>query len=177
MALDNFKWEIDPDAIDDSLGRLRDQARRLFDQGRYTKVRFLYKGKALLPDLPLAAVVAAEGLSFALAGPLRLLVVNLGMKAFIDVEFVHEASERVREGQALYADGEVDAAEGKYREALAMKPEDTAALYALGILLRVTGRREEALDLLTRAARDSAHPDGVKAAEALEKMKRGSKTL
>jgi tetratricopeptide (TPR) repeat protein len=177
MALDDFKWEIDPNAIDESLGRLRDQLKRLFDQGRYTKVRFKYKGRQLLPDVPLGAVVAAEGLSWALAGPLRLIVVNLGVKAFIEVEFVHEASERVREGQDLYNDGEVDAAEAKYREALAMKPEDTSALYHLGVLLRVTGRRDEAIDLLTRAAKDAANSEGAKAAEALEKMKRGAKTL
>src|SRR5262245_40436563 len=123
MTLDDFKFEIDPDAVDESLGKLRAQLKGLFDQGRYTKVRFKYKGKPLLPDVPLAALVAAEGISWALAGPLRLLVVNLGVKAFIEVELVHEATERVREGQELYNDGEVDAAEAKYREALAMKPE------------------------------------------------------
>lgn len=175
--MDDFKWEIDPDKLDESLERLRAQAKRLFDQGRYTKVRFKYKGKPLLPDLPLAAVAAAEGLSLAFAGPLRLVVVNLGMKAFLEVEFVHEATERVREGQALFADGEVDAAEAKYREALAMKPDDTSALYALGVLLRVTGRREEALATLEKAAKDAEHPDGVKAAEALEKMRKGPKSL
>jgi tetratricopeptide (TPR) repeat protein len=177
MALEDLKWEIDPEAIDESLGRLREQLKRLYDQGRYTKVRLKYKGKQLLPDVPLAAVVAAEGVSWALAGPLRLLVVNLGVKAFIEVELIHEATERVREGQELYNDGEVDAAEAKYREALTMKPEDTSALYHLGVLLRVTGRRDEAVETLTRAAKDTAHPDGVKAQEALEKMKRGPKTL
>src|SRR5436190_22436099 len=137
---DAFKWEIDPEKIDDSLQKLRDQLKRLFDQGRYTRVRFKYKGKPLGPDLPLAAVVAAEGLSLFLAGPLRILVVNLGVKAFIEVEFIHEASDRVRDGQDFFAEGEVDAAEAKYREALAMKPDDTSALYHLGVLLRVAGR-------------------------------------
>lgn len=173
----DFRWEIDPDKLDESIQKLRDQAKRLYDQGRYTKVRFLYKGKPLFPDLPLAAVVAAEGLSLAFAGPLRLIVVNLGMKAFVDVVFIHEASERVRDGQALFQEGEVDAAEAKYREALSMKPDDTSALYHLGVLLRVTGRREEAMDALERAAKDTGNPDGVKAAETLEKLKKGTKTL
>lgn len=177
MAQDRFRWEIDPDAIDESVKQLRERLKKLVDQGRYTKVRFSYKGKPLLPDVPLAAAVAAEGLSLALAGPLKFLLVNLGMKSFIDVEFIHEATERVREGQDLFADGEVDAAEAKYREALAMKPNDTAALYHLGILLRVTGRRDEAVEVLGRAAKDTEHPDAAKAAEALERMKRGGKTL
>lgn len=177
MAQDGFRWEIDPERIDESLKSLRERLKKLVDQGRYTKVRFSYKGKPLLPDVPLAALVAAEGLSLALAGPLRFLLVNLGMRSFIEVEFIHEATERVREGQDLFADGEVDAAEAKYREALTMKPDDTAALYHLGILLRVTGRREEAVDVLGRAAKDADHPDAAKAAEALERMKRGGKTL
>lgn len=176
--MDNrFNWEVDPEKIDESLQQLREKLKRLVDQGRWTRVRFKYKGKPLGPDVPLAAVVAAEGLSLFLAGPLRLLLVNFGMKAFIEVEFVHEASERVREGQDLMADGEVEAAEAKYREALSMKPDDTAALYQLGVLLRVTGRREEAVEALERAARDSDHPDGIKAGETLEKMRRGPRNL
>jgi len=177
MAQDAFRWEIDPDAIDESIKQLRERLKKLVDQGRYTKVRFSYKGKPLLPDMPLAAIVAAEGLSLVLAGPLRFLLVNLGVRSFIEVDFIHEATERVREGQDYFAAGEVDAAESKYREALAMKPDDTAALYHLGVLLRVTGRREEAIDLLGRAAKDAEHPDAPKAAEALERMKRGVKTL
>ncbi|MDP2315150.1 MAG: tetratricopeptide repeat protein [Pseudomonadota bacterium] len=177
MAQDSFRWEIDPEAIDESIKQLRERLKKLFDQGRYTKVRFSYKGKPLLPDVPLAAIVAAEGLSLALAGPLRFLLVNLGMRSFIEVEFIHEATERVREGQDLFAAGEVDGAEAKYREALTMKPDDTAALYHLGILLRVTGRREEAMEVLGRAAKDADHPDAAKAGEALERMKRGGKTL
>ena len=173
MAQDAFRWEIDPDRIDESIKQLRERLKKLVDQGRYTKVRFSYRGKPLLPDMPLAAIVAAEGLSLVLAGPLKFLLVNLGMKSFIEVEFIHEASERVREGQDLFAAGEVDSAEAKYREALGMKPDDTAALYHLGILLRVTGRREDAVEMLGRAAKDTDHPDAAKAAEALERMKRG----
>ena len=177
MATEGFRWEIDPDAIDESIRQLRDRLRKLFDQGRHTKVRLSYKGKPLLPDLPLAALLAAEGLSLVLAGPLRFLLVNLGVKSFIEVEFIHEATERVAEGQDLFAAGEVDAAEARYREALAMKPDDTAALYHLGILLRVTGRRDKTLILLARAAKDAERAEGLKAAEALERMKRGGTQL
>jgi hypothetical protein len=45
------------------------------------------------------------------------------------------------------------------------------------VLLRVTGRRDEAIALLERAAKDTEHPDAAKAAEALERMKRGGRTL
>lgn len=177
MASDSFTFKIDPEAVEESVRGLQDKARRLWDQGRYTKVRIKYKGKPILPEIPLAALLAAEGVSLWLAGPLRLLVVNLGANVFLEVELVHEASERVREGQELFAQGEVDAAEAKYREALTMKPEDGAALYNLGVLLRVVGRRDEALACFEKVAAMAEHPDQPRAAEALERMKRASKGL
>lgn len=177
MAQDSFRWEIDPDAIDASVKELVERARRLIDQGRYTKVRLKYKGRPILPDVPLAALVAAEGVSLWLAGPLRLLVVNLGVKAFVEVELIHEAGERVREGQDLFAAGEVDLAEARYREALSMKPDDGAALYHLGVLLRVTGRREEAIACFENVVAQGDHPDAGRAREALERMQRGARTL
>ncbi len=174
---DAFRWEVDPKAIEASLRSLRERIRSAVEQGRYTKVRFRYKGRQLLPDLPLAGVLAAEGLSLALLGPLQVLLVNLGVKAFIEVELVHEASERVREGEDLFGAGEVDAAEQKYRDALQMKPDDGAALYRLGVLLRVTGRRDEAIAAFEKVVAQAEHPDAAKAAEALERMQRGGRSL
>lgn len=177
MPSDAFRWEVDPKAIETSIRALRERIKGAVDQGRYTKVRFRFKGRQLLPDLPLGAVLAAEGLSLALLGPLQVLVVNLGVKAFIEVELVHEASERVREGEDLFAAGEVDGAEAKYREALAMKPDDGAALYRLGVLFRVTGRRDEAIAAFEKVAAIPDHPDAAKALEALERMNRGGRIL
>lgn len=177
MPQDAFRWEVDPKAVEASIRALRERIKGAVDQGRYTKVRFRYKGRQLLPDLPLGAVLAAEGLSLALLGPLQVLVVNLGVKAFIEVELVHEASERVREGEDLFAAGEVDAAEAKYREALVMKPDDGAALYRLGVLFRVTGRRDEAIAAFEKVAANTDHPDAGKAQEALDRMGKGGRNL
>lgn len=177
MAQDSFTWKIDPDAIDESVQKMLANARRLWNDSRYTKVRVKYKGRPILPEIPLAALLAAEGVSLWLAGPLRLLVVNLGVKVFVEVELVHEASERVRDGQELFAQGEVDAAEAKYREALEMKPDDGAALYNLAVLLRVTGRRDEALAAFEKVSGMVDHPDQPRALEALERMRRGGRTI
>lgn len=177
MPSDAFRWEVDPRAIEASLRTLRERIRAAVDQGRHTKVRFSYKGRQLMPDLPLGGVLAAEGLSLALLGPLQVLLVNLGVKAFIEVELVHEASERVREGEDLFSAGEVDAAEQKYREALLMKPDDGAALYRLGVLLRVTGRRDEAIVAFEKVAAMTDHPDQAKSIEALSRMNRGGRSL
>jgi len=166
----SFQWQVDPDDLDTSLQELGEKLRRVYDQGRYTKVRLSFKGKQLLPDIPIGVLIAGEAASFWLIGPLRAIVFALGVKSFVDVELVHEASGRVREGIDLYMDGEVEQAEEKYREALRMKAGDAAALYNLGVLLRVTGRLDEALECFKEAARDEEHPDGARAREALGRM-------
>lgn len=164
------KFEVDPERIDESLDELGEKLRGLVNTGRYTKVRLKYKGKQIGPDLPMAVVLASEVATAFWAGPLRLVVVNLGIKAIIDIELVHEASNKVREGLEYWQDGESELAEAKYREALDMKADDTSALYNLGVVLRVTGRKDEAKACFLTAAEDEEHPDGRRAREALGRM-------
>jgi tetratricopeptide (TPR) repeat protein len=180
-----FKLEIDPERIEETLERLRDrvvelgkQAGSSFAAGRYTKVRLSYRGKQVGPEIPLAVFLAGEGVAFWILTPLAALLVNLGARALLDVELIHEADELVQQGLALYLDGEVDAAEAKYREALNRRPDDPTALYNLGTLLRVAGRRDEALVTLRRAAMGpEGHPDVVRAAEALSRMETPRRAL
>ena len=175
---EGFRVEIDPEHIDQALKNLRDRVSERFSAGRYTKVRLSYKGKAVIPDIPLGVFLATEGVAFWLTGPLAALLVNLGAKAFLDVEFIHEADELVQEGLALYLDGELEQAEAKYREALKKRPDDPTALYNLGTLLRVTGRKEEALQTLRRAAMGpGGHPDVVRASEAVDRLQNPKRTL
>src|SRR4051794_31278870 len=75
-----FAVEVDPRAIDETLGKFKDQLVHWANKGRFTKVRFRFRGKQLLPDIPLAAVVAAEGLTFYWGGILRALVMNIAGK-------------------------------------------------------------------------------------------------
>ena len=166
-----FSFEIDPDRIEDTLAKLRDRVRESFVSGRYTKVRLSYRGKVLGPDIPLAVFLAGEGVAFWLLTPLAALLVNLGAKAILDVEFVHEADELVQEGLSAYLDGDLAVAERKYREALDRRPDDPSALYNLGTLLRVSGRKDEAREILRKAAMGpEGNPDVKRAAEALEKL-------
>jgi tetratricopeptide (TPR) repeat protein len=130
------------------------------------------------PDIPLAVFLAGEGVAFWLMSPLGVLLANLGAKAVLDVEFIHVADELVQEGLALYLDGEIEEAEAKYRQALKRRPDDPSALYNLGTLLRVSGRGEEALRVLRKAAMGSeGHPDVIRAAEAVERMSAPKKSL
>lgn len=167
----SFRIPIDPDDVDASLRLLRERVRETTNAARYTKVRLSFQGKQLGPDLPLSVFLATEGLAFWFLSPLAALLVNVGAKAILDVEFVHQADELVQEGLQLYMDGELGAAEDRYRQALERRPDDPAALYNLGTLLRVTDRPDEAREVLRRAAMGPAdHPDTVRASQALERM-------
>lgn len=171
-----LKIEVDPDKVDESVERLTEQVRRAVVRGRYTKVRILYRGKPLMRDIPLGVFVAAEAVSFWYAGLIRALVVNLGARTVLEVLLVHEADEDVKAGREAYEAGEVTAAEAAFRRALDKETEHTEALYRLGILLRVTGQREESMALLQRAAAGDG-PLAERAQEALERMQRGPRTL
>ena len=133
-------------------------------------MRLKYKGQALLPDIPLAIFMAGELASFWWAGPLRVVLVNLGLGSILDVELINEADERTAEGRALFSEGEVEGAEKKYREALRMRAGDPDALLALGVLLRVTGRKDEAREALSRAAATPNHAAAEKARTMLDRM-------
>ncbi len=175
---EGFKVEIDPERIEDTLNKIRERLTGSLSAGRYTKVRLSYRGRAVGPDIPLAIFLATEGVAFWLMSPLAALLINLGAKAVLDVEFIHQADELVQEGLGLYLDGEIEAAEAKYREALDRRDDDPSALYNLGTLLRVSGRREEALVVLRKAAMGAeGHSDVKRAAEAVEKLETPKRTL
>ena len=168
-----FRIEIDPEKVEETLRELRERVNQSVSSSRYTKVRLSYKGKTIAPDMPLALFLAGEGVAFWIMSPLGALLVNLGAKALLDVEFIHEADEFVEQGVALYLDGELEDAEEKYLAALERRPDDPAALYNLGVLLRVTGRRDEAKKRFEAAAQcDPEHPDVRRAADALERLNR-----
>ena len=167
----NIKLEVDPAKVDEAVRAIREQVQDGLAAGRYTKVRISFRGKPIGPDIPLAVFLAGEGAAFWLTGGLATLLVNLGAKAVLDVAFIHEADELVQEGLSLYLDGEIEAAEAKYRQALDRRDDDPSALYNLGVLLRVSGRKAEAVAMLRSAAMGpEGHPDVRRAAEALSRM-------
>lgn len=173
-----FRVEFDPEKIEETLKTVQERIRESIEAGRYTKVRLSYRGRALGPDIPLPVFLAAEGVTFWLLSPLAALLANLGARAILDVQFIHEADELVQEGQNAYLEGELETAEEKYRQALDRRADDPAALFALATLLRVTDRSDEALVLLQRAAMGpEGHPDVKRAAEAIERMSAKGKTL
>ena len=178
---DGFRIELDPEKVEEFSKQLRARIEELrgrvkegVDTSRYTKVRITYKGKPLGPDLPMGAVLAGEGLALIAFGPLWTVLGNLGARAVLEVQILHEAEELVSQGIEAYLAGEVEAAERLFREALARRKDDASALYHLGVLLRVTGRQDEALEALRRAAMGpESDPDVVKASDLLRRMEGG----
>lgn len=146
-------------------------AKRLFDRGRYRKVRISRKGKAVLPDLPLAAVAAAQAASLYGAGFARVLAVNIGARFLFDVEMVNEADKYFKVGVERFLEGDLERAE----EALlkAVRIDDTHALgyLQLGVLYRMRGDLERATQVLERARRlDDAGETGRKAGDILRAL-------
>ena len=175
--VDNIRVEIDPKEVDKSLKNIQEQVKKVAQDGRYTKVRIKYGGKQLGPDIPLSVFLAAEAVAFWYTGLIRALIVNLGMRSFVDVEFVHQGTEKVAEGRELYVDGEIEAAEKCYREALEIREDDPYAHYHLGVLLRVSGRKKEAVKHLEISAQTEQFEHAQKAQDILDRMSNTIRTI
>ncbi|ATB35566.1 hypothetical protein CYFUS_000979 [Cystobacter fuscus] len=159
-----FPFEIDPKRIEEGLNKLRGEVIHWANKGRYTKVRFKFRGKQLLPDLPIAAVAAAEGLTFYWGGILRALIVTVAGGSLLQVELVNDADKRVQAGKEALLAGDLDEALAAFREALAMDRDNGGAHLNVGVALKLKGDREGALAAFERAR--ALDPEGPLGAEA-----------
>ena len=157
-------FEIDPKRVEEGLKKLQGELVHWANKGRYTKVRFKFRGKQLLPDLPIAAVVAAEGLSFYWGGILRVLIANVVGKSVFQVEFVNDADKRVQAGKEALLSGDMDQALTLFSEALEMDRDNAAAHLNIGVALKLKGDREGALAAFEKAK--AQDPEGAVGAEA-----------
>ena len=114
-------------------------------------MRFKFRGKQLLPDIPLAAVVAVEGATFYWAGLLRVLVFTLAGRAVIDVELVNDSEKKLVLGKEALLSGDLDEALALFREAADMDTESPAVHLNLGIALKLKGEHPMARTALERA--------------------------
>ena len=162
--------DVQPGAIDEAMSKVTETLRQWANAGRYTKVRFKFRGKPLLPDLPLAAVVAAEGLTFYWTGILRALLVNVAGRSVLDVELVNDSEQHVQKGKEELLSGEVDRAIAEFRTALAKQHDNPRGHLNLGIALKLKGDRSGARAALERAK--GLDPDGPVGKEA-ERLLRG----
>jgi len=164
--------EVEPGKVELALAQLREELQHWVKKGRYTKVRFKLRGKALLPDIPVAAVIAAEAATFWWTGLLKALLLTVGAGALLDVELVNGAEQEVARGKEALLTGDLDEALKLFEKAAEMDRDSAMAHLNLGIGLKLKGERERALSSLTRALElDPEGPHGQEAKRLLEQMK------
>ncbi len=170
--------DVQPGAIDETLRKVSDTLRQWANAGRYTKVRFKFRGKPLLPDLPLAAVVAAEGLTFYWTGILRALLVNVAGRSVLDVELVNDSEHHVQKGKEELLSGEVDRAISEFRTAIAKQHDNPRAHLNLGVALKLKGDRAGARVALERAKGfDPGGPVGKEAERLIQGLNGGTSEM
>jgi tetratricopeptide (TPR) repeat protein len=164
-------FEVDPKKLEESLNGLKDQVVKLAKKGRYTKVRFKFRGKQLLPDLPLAAVAAFEGLTFYWAGLLRLLVFNLAGRTVLEVELVNDSEKHIQKGKEALLSGELEGALKHFTDALNMDPDNAHVHLNLGVANKLKGDLLRARQALEKAKTlDPKGPTGAEAERLLAGM-------
>ncbi|MFL5318815.1 MAG: tetratricopeptide repeat protein [Myxococcaceae bacterium] len=159
-----FPIEIDPRAVEETLNKVKGELLHWANKGRYTKVRFKFRGKQLLPDLPLAAVAAAEGLTFYWGGILRALLFNFAGKSVLSVELINDSEKKIQKGKDELLSGNLDAALSHFREAIAMDRDSASAHLNLGVALKLKGQASAARTALVKAK--ALAKEGPIAAEA-----------
>lgn len=166
-----FPINLDTTNIEQALAKVSGELKHWANKGRYTKVRFKFRGKQLLPDLPLAAVAAAEGLTFYWGGILRALVFNVAGGSVLQVELVNDADKKVQQGREQLLSGDVDAALALFREAIAMDRDNPRAHLNVGVAMKLKGDTAAARASLENArALDPEGPTGAEAEKVLKTL-------
>lgn len=166
-------FEVDPKAVQASLATMGQELAKWARKGRFTKVRFKFRGKALLPDLPLGAVVAAEGLTFYWTGILRALVFNLAGRSVIDVELINDSEKKLAEGKEKLLSGDLDDALAAFRAAHQMDHDNPLVHLNLGIAFKLKGQLDDARAALGLAK--SLAGEGTPVAQEAERLLAGLK--
>lgn len=123
---------------------LREDIQYWLDRGRYNKIRIKRKGKPVLPDIPIGAIMAFEAATFFWTGLLRGAVVNVVGRAFFEVEMINEAGEHYQTGLDAFLAGELFTAETALEKALRIDPRFARAHLRLGIVRKMQGRNDDA---------------------------------
>ncbi len=166
-----FGVEVEPGSVERTLEKVREELFHWVKKGRYTKVRLKMRGKPILPDIPVAAFLAAEAVTFWWAGLLRVLLVHLGAKAVLDVELVSEADLEVSRGKAELLAGDLERAHASFDKALAMDRDCASAHLNAGIAFKLRGELDKAAESLRRAEQlDAQGPSGEEARRLLDQL-------
>jgi tetratricopeptide (TPR) repeat protein len=162
--------EINTNKIEESISQAVDKVQYWYKQGIIHKVRLKYKGKAILPDIPLSYFMLVQVASFFLTGVVRALAMNLGAKIFFEVEMINDAEEMFKRARDFYLDGELDEAVRLLEEVLRLDGQYTEAYLYLGIIAKIRKDPGSATRHFQKA--QSLNPHGKAGAEAAKHLKK-----
>ena len=158
--------DVEPGRIEEMLQKLSDASSAPWPTRAATPASASsFAGSSCLPDLPLAAVIAAEGLTFYWTGILRALLVNVAGKSVLSVELVNDSARFVQAGKDELLAGDVDRAIEAFRTALRMERDNPRAHLHLGAALRLKGRTPRRAEALERARALDPHGEVGREAE------------
>jgi tetratricopeptide (TPR) repeat protein len=166
-----LRFEIKADRIEDSVRQMVKRIQYWYRQGIIRKVRLKYRGKAILPDIPLSYFMLVQAASFFLAGIVRALAINVGARIFFEVEIVNDAEQQLKHAKELYLDGELDEAIETLEEVILLDEDCAEAYLYLGIIHKVKKDYETASRYFMRAQKlEPAGKSGVEAGKNLKKL-------
>ena len=151
------------------MGKLKNNVEYWVTRGRYNKVRVKRNGKAVLPDIPVGALVAVEAATFFWTGLLRAALVNVVGRAFFEVELINEAEEHYKKGLEHFLAGDIDDADKHLSRALDIDERYAKAHLQMGVLRKMQGRRKEAAVHFEKTVALDPHSDAGKEAKVHQK--------
>ena len=159
--------------LDQVIAKVQEEVSYWAKKGVYTKVRVKFRGKTLLPDIPVAAFLAAEAASFWWTGIFRALAFNFGGRLLFDVELVSDAEPHLTTGQEYLLEGEIDDALESFYKAAAIDRNLAPAHLHIGVCLKIKGERDKALESFRKARNLDPHGEvGRQANEQIKKLSR-----
>lgn len=153
----------------EAMGKLKDNVQYWVTRGRYNKVRIKRQGKAVLPDIPVGALVAVEAATFFWTGLLRAALVNVVGRAFFEVELINEAEEHYKKGLEFFLAGDIEDADKHLSKALDIDSRYAKAHLQMGVLRKMQGKKQEALKHFAECIALDPHSEAGKEAKVHKK--------
>lgn len=164
-----FSLDVTGKNAAEAMVKLKDNVGYWVARGRYNKVRVKRAGKAVLPDIPVGALVAFEAATFFWTGLLRAALVNVVGRAFFEVELINEAEEHYKKGLEHFLAGDIEDADKHLTKALDVDERYAKAHLQMGVLRKMQGKKKEALVHFERAIVLDPHSDAGKEAKVHRK--------
>ncbi|HSE40134.1 MAG TPA: hypothetical protein VLH08_05160 [Acidobacteriota bacterium] len=166
-----IKLEINTERIEESIRQAVDKVQYWYSQGMIHKVRLKYRGKAILPDIPLSYFMLVQVATFFLTGVVRALAISLGTRIFFEVELINDAEQLFNKAKQIYLDGELDDAEMLFEDVLKLDKHYAEAHLYLGIINKIRQNREKASRHFLHAQKlDPTGKTGLEAGKNLKKL-------